>query len=38
LKKAKLTDKAVSLSVDDTNASFGGAKRRDKNDVFERLK
>jgi hypothetical protein len=38
LKEAKLIDKVVSLSADNTNANFGGAKRRGKINVFERLR
>jgi hypothetical protein len=38
LEDAKLTDKAVSLSADNTNTNFGGAKRRGKNNVFEKLR
>jgi Fe-S cluster assembly scaffold protein SufB len=38
LEEVKLIDKVVSLSADNTNANFGGAKRRGKNNVFERLR
>jgi hypothetical protein len=38
LEEAKLIDKVVSLSADNTNANFSGAKRRGKNNVFERLR
>jgi hypothetical protein len=38
LEEAKLKGKVVSLSADNTNANFGGAKRRGKNNVFERLR
>jgi hypothetical protein len=38
LEEAKLIDKVVSLSADNSNENFGGAKRRRKNNVFERLK
>jgi hypothetical protein len=38
LGEAKLIDKVVSLSADNTNANFSGTKRRGKNNVFERLR
>jgi hypothetical protein len=38
LEEAKLIDKVVSLSADNANENFGGAKRRGKNNVFERLR
>jgi hypothetical protein len=38
LEEAKLIDKVVSLSADNTNANFSGAKRRGKNNLFERLR
>jgi hypothetical protein len=38
LEAVKLIDKVVSISADNTNAKFGGTKRRGKNNVFERLR
>jgi hypothetical protein len=38
LEEAKLIDKVMSLSADNTNANFGGAKIRGKNNVFEKLR
>jgi hypothetical protein len=38
LEEAKLIDKVVSLSADNNKANFRGAKRRGKNNVFERIR
>jgi hypothetical protein len=38
LEEIELINKVVSLSADNTNANFGGAKRSRKNNAFERLR